>query len=84
MGMQQDYKRGSTYQLVIQGALPQCWEDMFGPSLISEQRDVGGRITSSLRWRVADNAALHGVLSWLLNSNLTLLSLQRIENPRGS
>jgi hypothetical protein len=65
------------YAIRVKGHLDPSWQDRFG-GLCIEQQETG---TTLLVGRLADQAALHGVLLQIVRLGLTLLSLETSEAP---
>lgn len=65
------------YTIRVKGHLDPSWQDRFG-GLCIEQQETG---TTLLSGRLADQAALHGVLLQIVRLGLTLLSLETSEAP---
>ena len=63
------------YIITIMETLGSDWSEWFGGFTVTQDNDN----CSSLTGRVADQAALHGVIRKLRDLHLTLLSLHRIE-----
>lgn len=63
------------YQIRIMETLGSDWNEWFGGFIVTQDNDN----CSILTGRVADQAALHGVIRRLRDLHLTLLSLHRIE-----
>jgi hypothetical protein len=64
-----------TYEIHIKGILDRKWTDWFGDFNIRLQPNGETVLTG----QVADQSALHGVVSQILNLNLELISVTRIE-----
>ena len=62
------------YEIRVEGHLTDCWSDWFEGLAIHNDDHGETTITGSL----ADQAALHGVLTKVHNLNLILLSVQRL------
>ena len=65
------------YAIRVQGHLGPSWQDRFG-GLCIQQQETG---TTLLSGRLADQAALHGVLIQIVRLGLTLFSLETSEVP---
>ena len=65
------------YEIRIQGRLGKRWVAWFDDMTL--QTDAAG--VTSLRGRVLDQAALHGVLARVRDIGLPLLAVERIEDP---
>lgn len=63
------------YRITIMETLGYEWNEWFGEFTVTQDGDNGTILTG----RVADQAALHGVIRKLRDLHLTLLSLHRIE-----
>ncbi len=63
------------YAIRVQGHLGRTFQDRFG-GLCIEQQEAGITLLSG---RLADQAALHGVLLQIIHLGLTLLSLETSE-----
>ena len=70
---------GTTYQIRIEGRLNTKWADWFGAMTISvEERDDRPPVTT-LTGRIADQAALRGVLAQIFDLNLALISVVPVD-----
>ena len=63
------------YRIKVKGCLNQEWEHWFDGMAISHE----GAYTS-LKGKVADQAALHGLLDRIRDLNLTLVYLEHLKN----
>jgi hypothetical protein len=63
------------YRIKLKGHLDSKWSDWFAEMAISSE---GGE--TILTGRVADQAALHGLLIRIRDLNLTLLQVERMES----
>jgi hypothetical protein len=67
------------YEIQIQGAFSQRWEEWFqGMTIRIDEHD--GVLKTCLMGSVHDQSELMGILQTLANMNLTLLLVQRLEN----
>jgi hypothetical protein len=66
---------GGWYEIRLQGRLEQRWSDWFDGLTLTTTDDG----TTTLRGRVADQAALHGQLQRLRDLGLPLISVTRVE-----
>lgn len=74
-----------TYCIRVQGHLGESWSDRLGGMAITVARQPDGQTVTTLRGRVADQAALLGVVNSLYDLGFCLLSVQRVESQqRGS
>jgi hypothetical protein len=64
-----------TYEIRVKGILDREWSDWFGNFSIKPQSSGETVLTG----QVMDQAALRGVISQILNLNLELISVMRIE-----
>ena len=71
----QNRKHSSVYRIKIQGHLDSSWSEWFEGFTIRPQAEDETLLTGS----VADQIALHGLLSTIRDLGLTLLSVERIE-----
>ena len=71
------YQGAIDYQIKLKGQLDPEWSDWFDQMAISSE---GGETT--LSGPLADQAALHGLLTRIRDLNLTLLSVERIGPAR--
>ena len=69
----------ATYEIQVQGRLDESWSNWFNGMTISSGDTSGDSSITTLTGVVADQAALRGILESIWNLNLTLLSVQRIE-----
>jgi hypothetical protein len=70
-----EFDRQDIYQIRVRGLLEEQWSDWFDGFSISPQADDETLLTGS----VADQAALHGLLSKIRDLGLPLLSVERVE-----
>ena len=69
------------YQIKVVGRLDEHWSAWFGEMAIAVERRGDGTPITTLSGEVADQAALRGILSKLLDLNLTLLSVVQVALP---
>jgi hypothetical protein len=75
--------RPATYQIRVPGRLDESWSEWFeGMTITVESGDEGPTITT-LSGVVADQAALHGLLSRIYSLGLPLLSVECAESDPG-
>ena len=75
---QSEAEEPACYRILVQGQLDQDWSDWFdgmAVELVREKPPV-----SSLTGEVADQASLRGLLNRIWNLNLSLISLNRVED----
>jgi len=70
-----EFDQPGVYQVRIRGTLDESWSDWFEGLAIVAQADSVTLLTGT----VADQIALHGLLSRLRDLGLTLLSVTRME-----
>jgi hypothetical protein len=63
------------YRIKLKGHLDNAWSDWFEEMAISSEGGV-----TILTGQVADQAALHGLLTRIRDLNLNLLSVERMES----
>ena len=83
--MKRSYPAGSdqaTYQIRVRGKLDKRWPDWVGGMTLAFERVEDDRTVTVLTGTVADQAMLRGILARLWDSNLTLLSVARIETHK--
>jgi len=73
------YEKQAVYQIRVKGNLDKKWSDWFDGFTIAPQADDETLLTGP----VADQAALHGLLSKIRDLGLPLVSVNRIEPDRG-
>jgi hypothetical protein len=64
----------ATYHIRVQGELDEDWRDWFEGMAITVERGV-----TVLTGTIADQSALHGLLTKILNLGLPLLLVKRVE-----
>lgn len=68
-----------TYQIKIREKIRESWSKWFGGARIHYEVQEDGSQMTTITWEGLDQAGLHGILVKLLDLNLTLLSVTRIE-----
>ncbi|MBN1886553.1 MAG: hypothetical protein JW850_01130 [Thermoflexales bacterium] len=66
------------YQIKLRGRLGESWSDCFHGMTITRERE-----TTTLTGDVADQAALRGIMGWIWDLNLTVVSVSLIEQEQG-
>jgi hypothetical protein len=74
------FDRPGIYHIRVKGNLDERWSDWFDGFTITPQPDD----ETLLAGRVADQAALHGLLGKIRDLALPLLSVERVENEAAS
>jgi hypothetical protein len=72
----------NTYRIRVRGKLADDWSDWFAPMAMTVEPDDRGRLMTTLRGVVEDQAALQGILSRLSMLNLELMSVAKEEEER--
>jgi hypothetical protein len=70
--------RSPRYQIVIDSAIDPDWSDWLGALQIRARCAPDGRAQTVLTGRVADQAALRGILNRLWDLNLQVVSLKQL------
>ena len=70
---------GAIYQIQVQGELDQGWRQWFNGLVITCAHASSTSSVTTLTGRVADQAALRGLLCKLWDLNLVLVSVRRTE-----
>jgi len=76
MASGREYDKPAVYQIRVKGKLEQKWSEWFDGLAITQQ--AGGETV--LVGPVADQAALYGLLTKILNLGLPLISVIRLED----
>jgi hypothetical protein len=76
-------KRGVEYEICVVGHLDAHWSDWLEGMQLTQGQGASGAETL-LRGSLADEAALHGLLTKLYNLNLVLISVTRLAAGHGS
>jgi len=66
----------ATYQIKVQGRLSESWSTWFGGLTVTVSQTPGGPTLTTLTGVVADQAALHGLLSGIRDLGLPLLLVE--------
>lgn len=72
--------QSATYEIQVQGCLPEHWPDFFGQLHARQVETAAGPITT-LTGTVADQAALHGILQALYTLGLPVLNVCCLTQP---
>jgi hypothetical protein len=70
-----------TYRIALKGELDPSWSDWLNGYEVDTTVDPDGISTTILAVRIADQAALRGILNKIWDFNLEIIALQRIDNP---
>ena len=70
-------QRAARYEIRVQGLLDDHWSDWFGGLTVRSE----GEDMTVIAGIVPDQAALHGLLTKINDVGLTLVSVDRIEDP---
>lgn len=68
-----------TYQIKIDGELPESWSDLFNGLAAETHAMADGSIATTLTGPVVDQAALHGILDTIRDLNLKLIAVTEVE-----
>ena len=66
----------ATYQIKVQGRLSENWSNWFDGLAVAAAETEGGPTLTTLTGRVADQAALHGLLNRIRDLGLPLLLVE--------
>ena len=66
----------ATYQIKVQGRLNENWSNWFDGFTVAAAETAGGPTLTTLTGRVADQAALHGLLNRIRDLGLPLLLVE--------
>jgi hypothetical protein len=67
------------YQIQVQGRLHEHWSNWFNGLTVTSETAPDGSPITTLVCAVVDQSALHGILETILNLNLPLISVIRME-----
>ena len=70
-----------TYQIALKGELDPGWSDWLNGYDVNTAVYPDGVSTTILAVKIADQAALRGILNKIWDFNLEIIGLQRIDNP---
>ena len=70
----------ATYQIIVQGTLGSSWANRLAGMNITERRSENGEVEAVLVGRLADQAALSGVLDRLYELRLPVVSVDCLDN----
>ena len=65
------------YQIRVDGHLDETWINWFSPLAIANEANGEATLTGAVR----DQAELHGLLDRVFDLNLTLLAVNRVNDP---
>lgn len=74
-------EKRETYQVALKGQLDPGWSDWLNGYEVNTAVDPDGVTTTILAVKIADQAALRGILNKIWDFNLEIIALQRISNP---
>jgi hypothetical protein len=66
-----------TYQIQVEGELDEGWSEWFKDMTVTFERASDGSAITTLTGRVADQAALRGILNRIWDLHLTVLSVTK-------
>ena len=70
----------ATYQIIVQGTIGPSWTSRLAGMNITERRSENGEVETVLVGRLADQAALSGVLDRLYELRLPVVSVDCLDN----
>ena len=73
-------EKTETYQIALKGELDPSWSDWLNGYEVNTAIDPDGVSTTILAVKIADQAALRGILNKIWDFNLEIIALQRINN----
>ena len=73
----------ATFRILLRGRLDSSWEERLGGMQIRSSCSEDGTYTTELRGRLADQAALSGVLNTLYDLQLTLVLVECLDRESG-
>ena len=65
------------YQIRVDGHLDETWINWFSPLAVANEANGEATLTGAVR----DQAELHGLLDRVFDLNLTLLAVNRVNDP---
>jgi hypothetical protein len=68
----------SVYRIVLQGALDASWQNFVGDLRIQVRHEGARQAVTTLTGRVIDQAALMGILNFVYDLGMPLLSVERL------
>ena len=71
----------AVYRIVVQGELDDKWSAWFNDVMVTLERTGDDLPLTVLTAEVVDQARLRGILNKLWDMNLTVISLNRLEEP---
>ncbi len=71
------------YRIAMQGKLDASWSQWFSGMRLVQRQTPGGAWVTTLDGKLADQSELRGVLTRLLDLNITLLAVERLEDNGG-
>jgi hypothetical protein len=72
-----EQQRPTGYVLRVADHLDQHWSSWFGDLILTQEEDG----TTSITGLIADQAALHGLLSRIRDLGIVLISVARVDSP---
>ena len=70
----------ATYQIIVQGTIGPSWANRLADMNITERRSENGEVKTVLVGRLADQAALSGILDRLYELRLPVVSVDCLDN----
>lgn len=78
----ESHKLSATYVIKVEGKLNAEWKDWFNGMAVTSEDGSEGVMLTTLTGIVRDQSALRGIISYLWDLGLTLLSVSRIDHPQ--
>ncbi len=69
----------ATYRIVVQGMVSESWHGRLGGLEVTMSSPESGKPLTTLRGRLHDQAALHGVLDTLYALHLPILEVTKVD-----
>ena len=84
MGRGPGEERSAKYHIVVQGELDGDWSEWLGGMAVTYESRGDDTGVTTLTGTVTDQAALRGILSRIWDLNLTVVSVDRIDDRIGA
>jgi hypothetical protein len=72
------FDRPATYRIWVQGRIPPKWYDRLEGMAVTEYSTGDGQLSTTLEGKLADQAALAGLLETLFRLHLSVVSVDRL------
>jgi hypothetical protein len=77
-------EKPAEYRIVVEGKLDGRWSEWLGDMAVAWATGSGGTRVTTLTGTVTDQSALRGILSRIWDLNLTVISVDRIDDRIGT